>query len=47
VNRSFGFEYEYDGKQYAFHIVAESREEAEGRAAALVRAQFVGELHQA
>jgi hypothetical protein len=34
--RSFGFEYEYKGKQYASHIVAESREEAEGCAAALI-----------
>jgi hypothetical protein len=45
--RSFGFEYEYEGTQYAFHIVAESREEAEGRLAALSHAQFIGELHRA
>jgi hypothetical protein len=45
--RSFGFEYEYEGKRYAFHIVAASQEEAEGRLAALIHAQFIGELHQA
>jgi hypothetical protein len=44
--RSFGFEYEYEGKQFAFHIVAKSREEAKGRLAALIHAQFVGELHR-
>ena len=41
---TFGFEYEYAGKQYAAHMVAASREEAEARIAALSHAQFVGEL---
>lgn len=43
---SFGFEYEYQGKRYAAHIVAASRSEAEGRIAALAAGRCIGELHE-
>jgi hypothetical protein len=44
--KTFGFEYEHDGKRYATHVVALSREEATGRLASLAGAQCVGELYQ-
>lgn len=42
--KSFGFNYECDGKRYAFDILDVSEENAKRRAAAMANAEFVGEL---
>lgn len=43
---SFGFVYDYEGKEYSFVVVASSLEEAKGRAAAMGGAKLFGELHE-
>lgn len=45
--KSYGFNYEYNGKYFAFHVVAESEEDARSRAAAMGGAKFFGELKEA
>jgi len=42
----FGFEYEYQGKRFAFDVLAASKEEAESRVASMGKADSVGALHQ-
>ena len=42
--KNYGFDYEYEGKSFVFHIVAKSEEEARARAKCMGRAAFVGEL---
>jgi hypothetical protein len=42
---SFGFVYDYEGKEYSFAIVASSPEEAKGRVAAMADAKFEGAMH--
>jgi hypothetical protein len=42
--KSFGFEYTWNGKEFATHVLAESIEEARARLASVARAKFVGEV---
>jgi hypothetical protein len=42
--RPYGFTYDYDGRKYAFDILATSLGEAQGRAASMASAAYVGEL---
>lgn len=42
--KTYGFNYECDGKNYALDVVAESAESATRRVAAMRNATFVGEL---
>lgn len=44
--KNYGFNYEYNGKEFAFHIVASTKEEALDRASAMRDARCVGELHE-
>jgi hypothetical protein len=47
ANEPYGFEYVHNGKGYAFHIVAESREEAEARPQSMAAATCLGRLYAA
>jgi hypothetical protein len=40
----YGFTYEHEGKQFSFHIVANSREEAEARLQSMRTATCLGRL---
>ena len=42
--KPFGFIYTYQGRRFAFDVLAETREQAEARAAAMSDAQCIGEL---
>lgn len=44
--KTYGFNYEYKGKQYAFDVLASSYDEATEQVAAMSRASFFGELKQ-
>ena len=44
--KNYGFDYEYEGNSFVFHIVAKSEEEARARAKCMGQAAFVGELKQ-
>lgn len=44
--KNYGFDYEYEGKSFVFHIVADSQEEARSRAICMGQATFAGELKQ-
>ena len=43
--KSFGFEYEYDGKHYAAHLVAANQDEAVARIRSLANGHCIGQLH--
>jgi hypothetical protein len=43
-DKTFGFEYEYQGRHFAFHVIAVSQEEAEARVASMVTSKCVGQL---
>lgn len=45
-SKNYGFDYEYEGNSFVFHIVAESEEEARARAKCMGQAAFVGDLKQ-
>ncbi|MES2236825.1 MAG: hypothetical protein V4500_03610 [Pseudomonadota bacterium] len=45
--KNYGFNYEYNGKHFAFDVVAESEDEAQARALAMRNAEFFGELKEA
>jgi hypothetical protein len=40
----FGYEYEWEGRTYCFHICARSREEADARLKRLPLARFYGQI---
>jgi hypothetical protein len=42
--QTYGFKYRHNGRNYAFDILAETREDAEARLASLAKAECVGEL---
>lgn len=42
--RSYGFDYECDGRHYAFHVMADSPDDAKRRVVLMATAGFVGEL---
>ncbi|MBT9614216.1 MAG: hypothetical protein IV108_13215 [Burkholderiales bacterium] len=44
--KTYGFNYEYKEKEYAFDVVASSYDEATARVAAMSGATFFGELKQ-
>lgn len=43
---TFGFEYEHEGRRFAFDLVASSLEEAMRRVASVAQASYVGKLHR-
>lgn len=43
--KTYGFEYQYSNRKFAFSLEAESMEEARARVSALAMATPVGELH--
>lgn len=43
--KNFGFSYEYEGRHFAFHIVASSQQEAQARLSCMSGATLEGELH--
>lgn len=44
--KNYGFNYTHDGKNYAFHVVATSAEEAESKVRAMSAATPFGELQE-
>jgi hypothetical protein len=42
--KTFGFEYKYQGRHFAFHVIADSQEEAEARVASMVTSKCAGQL---
>lgn len=42
--KNYGFDYEYEGKSFVFHIVAKTEEEARARVKLMGQAAYVGEL---
>lgn len=42
--KTYGFNYEYEEKEYAFHVLATSAEEAKNRVSAMCKAVLFGEL---
>jgi hypothetical protein len=42
--KSFGFQYEHDGKSCMFDVIAATRQEAEARLSSMARAECVGEI---
>lgn len=43
--KPYGFTYEHNGKEFAFHVLAASREEAEARVHDMQHATSLGRLH--
>lgn len=46
-SKVYGFNYEHDGKRYAFDVVADSEESAKRRVISMATASFAGELRYA
>jgi hypothetical protein len=44
--KSFGFDYEHNGRNYALTIVATTREDAQAQVASMAKAVLVGEMKQ-
>lgn len=44
-SKIYGFNYDCDGKTYAFDVQADSEEIAKSRVSAMANASLVGELH--
>jgi hypothetical protein len=42
--KTYGFTYEYNGREYAFDVTASSPDEAKGRVSAMANATYDGEL---
>lgn len=42
--KNYGFNYKYNDKEFAFHVTANTEDEARGRVSEMGKAIFIGEL---